>query len=404
MGVKGCRRGATRVRSAAVPARKPGSGTGRVTLADVARLAGVSQTTASFVLTGRREEMRISAQVEARVLKAVRDTGYRPNVVSRSLRTGTTHTIGFVSDTIATTSHAGHFIWGALDAAREQGRLLLIAETEGDPELERQLIDTMRDRRVEGIVLASMYTRWAAIPRALLDGPSVLLNALPDRPGAIESVIPDEAGAGRAAARALIEAGLLEGIYVVGVGAKPTQVPGGVVAAQERLHGIREVLAEAGAELAGGVLLKDWQPKYGYEATRRILARKVEPRALICLNDRLSVGAYQALEDAGRKVAHDVSVVSFDDEPVASWLRPGLTSVAIPHYELGRKAIEVLLGAGPPGEVAARVHRVAMPLRQRQSIGQPARTAYPHRRRSAAGNGLPRADPDVPAHRPARAR
>ena len=90
----------------------------RVTLAEVARRAGVSQTTASFVLAGHREEMRISVQVEARVRRAAQETGYRPNVVSRNLRTGTTQTIGFVSDTIATTPFAGHLIWGALDAAR----------------------------------------------------------------------------------------------------------------------------------------------------------------------------------------------------------------------------------------------------------------------------------------------
>ena len=151
----------------------------RVTLADVARRAGVSQTTASFVLSGRREEMRISGQVEARVLQAVRETGYRPNVVSRSLRTGTTQTIGFVSDTVATTPFAGHLIWGALDAAREHDHLLLIAETEGDRELEKELIEAMQDRRVDGIILASMYTREVTVPGSLLEGHSVLLNAVP---------------------------------------------------------------------------------------------------------------------------------------------------------------------------------------------------------------------------------
>ena len=108
----------------------------RVTLADVARIAGVSQTAASFVLSGRRKEMRISEEVEARVLQAARDSGYRPNIVSRSLRTGTSNTIGFVSDTLATTPFAGHVFWGALDAARERGHLLFIGETEGDPDLE----------------------------------------------------------------------------------------------------------------------------------------------------------------------------------------------------------------------------------------------------------------------------
>lgn len=169
----------------------------RVTLAEVARLAGVSQTAASFVLTGRREEMRISADVEARVLRAARETGYRPNIVSRSLRTGTTHTIGFISDTVATTPFAGNFIKGALEAARDRGHLLLIAETEGDDRLQQELLETMVDRDVDGIVLASMYTRKLAVPKALAGRRAVLLNALPLRPAPLTAVVPAPAPAAR---------------------------------------------------------------------------------------------------------------------------------------------------------------------------------------------------------------
>ena len=341
----------------------------RVTLAEVARRAGVSQTTASFVLSGRREEMRISAQVEARVLRAARETGYRPNVVSRSLRTGTTHTIGFVSDTVATTPFAGHLIWGALDAAREHDHLLLIAETEGDPELEKELIEAMQDRRVDGIVLASMYTRKVAVHDSLLDGRSVLLNAVPSGPSKIPCVLPDETEAGRTAARALLDAGHTEGIYLIGADPKTNRVPRDSLAAGERLHGIKEVMAGAGVQLAGGVPRPHWQPTDGYEAVVKVLKQEPAPRALICFNDRLSVGAYQALQEAGVKVPDEVSIVSFDDEPVASWLRPQLTTIALPHYELGRKAIEVLLSEEmQPSGQNAQTHLVSMPLRERDSV------------------------------------
>ena len=190
--------------------------TSRITLADVARSAGVSPTAASFVLSGRREEMRISAEVEARVLRAVRETGYRPNIVSRSLRTGTSHTIGFISDTVATTPFAGHLIWGALDAAREKEHLLFIGETEGDPDLKQQLIEAMHDRGVDGIVLASMYTRKLAVPKALREGPAVLLNAIPASGSSIPSVVPDEVEAGRTVARVLLDAGHRDSIGLIG--------------------------------------------------------------------------------------------------------------------------------------------------------------------------------------------
>lgn len=313
--------------------------------------------------------MRISAQVEARVRSAAREMRYRPNVVSRNLRTGTTQTIGFISDTVATTPFAGHLIWGALDAARERDHLLLIAETEGDAELERQQIDVMLDRRVDGIILASMYTRKLRPPQATFDTPSVLLNALPEDPGVLPAVVPDETGAGRTAGQLLLRAGHSDGIFVIGAEPMRERCPGDSLAALERLRGVKEVLSAAGVRLAGGVLCSQWLPKDGYDATAKLLRGKNKPEALICFNDRLSVGAYQALEDAGMKVGDEVSVVSFDDEPVASWLRPGLTSIALPHYQLGRAAVEVLLdqGAKSPGGDCA-VHRVPMPLRERASV------------------------------------
>lgn len=351
----------------------------RITLADVARHAGVSQTAASFVLSGRREEMRISTEVEARVLRAVRETGYRPNIVSRSLRTGSTQTVAFVSDTVATTPFAGHLIWGALDAAREREHLLFIAETEGDPELERQMIEAMHDRQVDGIVLASMYTRKVTVPRALLDGRAVLLNAVPSRPTSIPCVLPDETEAGRAAARVLLEAGHTDGICLVGA-APPKRVPKGSLAGVQRLQGITEAFRAAELRIADAIPCPDWQPELGYKAVRQLLDKAI-PSALICFNDRLAFGAYQALTDAGLEVPTDVSVVSFDDDMLASWVRPQLTTVALPHYELGRASIELLLASEPSHARNAQpqIVRIPMPLRGRESV----RRLAPARRRRA---------------------
>jgi LacI family transcriptional regulator len=341
----------------------------RVTLADVAKRAGVSQTAASFVLTGRRVEMRISALVESRVLQAAEDTGYRPNIVSRSLRTGTTHTIGFISDTVATTPFAGDLIRGALEAARDRGYLLLIAETEADPLLEKQLLEAMADRQVDGIVLASMYTRTLTVPKLLGNRNAVLLNAIPARATTLTSVIPDELEAGRTAARTVLEAGHSEGIYLIGAGPRPSQRPAGSVAAIERLRGISETLEAAGVKPAGAIACLDWQPELGFAAVKKLLAGGARPRALICFNDRLAIGAYNALADAGLAIPTDVAVMSFDDDPIASWVQPQLTTIAIPHYELGRKSIEVLLD-GPPerSDAESRIHRVKMTLRKRQSV------------------------------------
>lgn len=333
----------------------------RVTLADLAEAAGVSRTTASLVMTGRGRELRISHDVEQRVLRAADELGYRPNAVSVGLRTGTTRTIGFVSDTVATSHLAGDMIKGALEAARERGVMLFIGESEGDPELERGLLHAMQDRQVDGIILAAMFTRTIKVPKDI--GPAVLLNALPRPASGLPSIVPDEIEAGRSAARVLLDAGHHDEVYVIGAGPTLQDVPADSVAAVERLIGIRET----GLKIAGARVCPDWQPEHGLAATRALLADH-RPRALICLNDRVAIGAYQALAEAGLSVPGDVSVVSFDDHPIASWMWPKLTTVALPHYDLGRKAVEVLF-AQMAGEVEpGQVFRVPMPVRHRESV------------------------------------
>lgn len=315
--------------------------------------------------------MRISEETEERVLHAARELRYRPNLVSRNLRSGTTNTIAFVSDTVATLPYAGHLIWGALDAAREHDHLLLIAETEGDAELEQQTIEAMHDRQVAGIILASMYTRRIDPPAALLEGRAVLLNALPITDATeIPVVIPDEARAGATAARILLDAGHREGICLIGAGLSAAGAPTDSVAAVERLNGITEELAAAGVALHAAVGCAEWQPENGLAATRRLLAEASGPTALICFNDRLALGAYQALGEAGIRVPDDVSVVSFDDDQIASWIAPKLTTLALPHYDLGREAVEILLAEAAPAR-ERRVTRLPMPARMRDSVAPP---------------------------------
>ena len=340
-------------------------------MAEVARTAGVSRTTTSLVLSGRAREFRISRNVEQRVLDAAEELQYRRNVVSVGLRTGTTRTIGLLSDTVATSQLAGDMIKGVIEAARQRDVMLFIGETEGDVEFERGLLQAMHDRRVDGIIFASAYARAIKIPEGLTRAPAVLLNALPKQPSPLPRVVPDEVEAGRAAARVLLDAGHREGIHLIGAGPGVRNVPAGGVAAVERLIGIREVLGEVGVKVSSGRLCHEWRSEEGFAATRALLEHK-RPRALICFSDRLALGAYQAVDDAGLKVPTDVSVVSFDDHPIASWIRPKLTTVALPHYELGRAAVEVLFREidryrqGVPPEGA--VHRIAMPVRHRESV------------------------------------
>jgi LacI family transcriptional regulator len=336
----------------------------RVTLSDVAREAGVSSTTASFVLS-HQDSKRISAVTQRRVWAASRKLGYRPNLAARSLRVNSTMTIGMISDRIAATQYAGEMVRGAVDAATRSGRVLLIAETEDESADGAEHIDAMLDRQVDGLIYGAMYTRDVAPPAALQSVPHVFLNCLP-REQSGPSVIPDEVEAGRLAAATLLDTGHTDGVHYIGGRHMTADKPSGIFAGQERLRGITEEFAARGRSLAG-VTECEWLPPEGYRVTREILRTGPRPTAFICANDRLAFGAYQALQQAGLEVPDDVSVISFDDSELAAWMRPALTSIALPHYELGAMAVELLL----EDTAEPVVHRCRMPCTTRESVGRP---------------------------------
>lgn len=330
----------------------------RPRLRDVAARAGVSPSTASAVLNGRHVQARIPPVTQQRVQAAAVELGYRPNLAARNLRSRTSRIVALVSDAIAAEPYAGEMVRGACAAAVTHGRLLVIAETDGSRAVEDDLVRGMADRQIDGLVygcLATRRVRLSAVVRAL---PVVLLNCEDDPlPG--PAVIPDEIEGGREAARGLIAAGHRRGIFVVGE--RHPEAPAG----QRRLRGIRAELAAAGCAPAEPVDC-DWTPEGGRAAVTALLAR-LRPGALICLNDRIAFGAYQAVQHAGLRVPDDISVVAFDDSVMADWLDPGLSSVVLPHYEMGRLAVDLLI----KGDRAPVVHRVRMFLRHRASIGVP---------------------------------
>lgn len=338
----------------------------RITLADVAQAAGVSRTTASLVLSDRGNELRISEASQDRVRKVAFELGYRPNKLSTSLRSGTSRTLGFISDTVATSQLAGDMIRGALELARERGHMLFISETAGNESDQAQLIEAMLDHQVDGLIIASMFTREREVPRTVEGRKVVMLNTLPADPEhTFPTVIPDEYAAGRDAVRHLLDAGHRQ-IHLLGAGPSIDDVAPGTVAGRERLKGILDELKAAALIPASGAKGSIWFPEEGWKLTRALLSTGVRKGAIIAFNDRLAFGAYQAINEAGLSIPADFSIVSFDDAPLAGWLHPGLTTFAIPHRELGRRAVEILLDENDtPSQSPERLH---MPLRERGSV------------------------------------
>lgn len=315
----------------------------RATLADVARLAGVSGTTVSYILNGRAEEMRISSRTRQRVLDAVTELDYRPNRSARSLRTRTTKTIGVLSDYVASGMFSSRMLAGASAAARALDHVLVIGESEGDPSVEAVLLDELAERQVDGLLYITRTTLETAAPTGF-PGRVVMLNCTdPDRDQL--SVLPDEELGGAMAAAAFLNAGIERRIHVVGEDPTPHAIAGPL-----RLTGITARLAAAGRRIEG-VISCDWAVEPAYQAVRAFLRAGGRPRGLICLNDRIAMGTYQALAEAGRHVPDDIAIVSFDGSELAGWLRPRLTSVALPFEDMGALAVRLLLEPDSTGPV-----------------------------------------------------
>ncbi|GAA1979895.1 LacI family DNA-binding transcriptional regulator [Terrabacter lapilli] len=335
--------------------------TKRPTLADVAARAGLSKTAVSLVLNDRPGS-RLSADAVARIHAAASELGYRPNAQARSLRLGTTGTIGFISDDVTVTRFASAMIRGLLDAADERDRGVLIAETFQHPKQLRKAMEAMADRQVDGLVFGALAARLIDLP-PLPDGMrAVTVNCV--NPEVPVAVLPDEDAAGYAVTRRLLDAGHGAGLGIIGNAPVARSDPRVSVTISRRFDGIERALREAGVTPVAVEDIEKWEPWNGYDATRRVLESGAPVTGLLCLNDRVAFGAHQALTERGLRVPDDVSIASFDDDELASYLRPGLTTARLPYQEMGRQALELLLDP----EAATGEHLVDMPLQGRGSI------------------------------------
>jgi LacI family transcriptional regulator len=336
---------------------------------DVAQAAGVSVTTVSHVLN-EVAYARVSPETKDKVRSAAEHLGYGPNRLAQALRTQRTGMLGLVSEDIATTPHAGRIILGADEAAKARGYNLMIINTSGAASLSSRKADVeaLLERRVDGILYATMYHRTVELPDNLATVPSVLVDSVATG-GNITAVIPDEDGGARAAVGALLEAGHTR----IGFLNNTDDVP----ATHQRLRAFRAVLDEAGLDCdAAPVESAPSEVQGGYEAALRILSRGDRPTALFCYNDRMAIGAYRAAAELGLKIPHDLSVVGFDNqELIAANFHPGLTTVALPHYEMGAWATEHLIDAieGKTDLSLMALHPTILgcPLVRRDSIAAP---------------------------------
>lgn len=333
-------------------------------MSDVAAAAGVSQATVSLVINGV-ENSGISEATKQRVKSVADRMGYRHNAVARSLKLQRSETIGFVSDQITTTPYAFGLVQGAQEACRQAGKQLVIANVlhdDGIPqsEAEESAVIGLLEQRVDGIIFASSAQRTIDVPSVLHETPSVLVDLHP-ADGSLPSIAPDERAAAAAACNLLLDEGHVSLVHL------STRFSSEI--GRLRRDGFIDALKGRGLTVEEDMIVEAEDSTTGaFSVALDVLSRSDRPTAFFCFDDEMAWGVYQAAAIRGLSVPEDVSVVGFKNVPlIAPMLRPGLTTVALPHYSMAEWAVSYLL----EGRTDLVHESVPCPVVVRGSIGSP---------------------------------
>lgn len=333
----------------------------RTTMVDVARAAGVSQTTVSFVINDRRDVV-VAEATRQRVLQVAAELKFRPNRAAQSLRLDQFFLVGIITSRMVSGPYAGRIVAGIQKAAQLDGQLCMVVDTTDDPTEGDAAVANLISQGVTGIIYASTTPQVIHTSPLLGHTRCVFVNCWPtDRAVAETVILADEYRGGLQAAEAAFDAGHTDVAFLGG--------NAGEYACVERHRGFVDAARAAG--LDPGSLFQttgDYGISSGYDETLGAY-RQGRPTALVCGNDRMAIGAILALHTLGLEVPSDVSVIGFDDQPeLADKLRPALTTVALPHYEMGYQAGRLLMN--PPAESPDEIV-VPCPLIERDSLRPP---------------------------------
>jgi LacI family transcriptional regulator len=328
----------------------------RVTIYDVAAAAGVSASTASRALSGRR-----AVGVEARraVLKAARRLGYRPNAIARSLRIESTQTVGMVVPQISNPFFP-LLVEAVERALLETRRELLLCDSQSSVDLESARVDALIGRQVDGLILVPCDARRSGDVLAIAQGsvPIVLLDRAVEG-AACDFVAVDHAGGVRLAVEHVVSLGRRRLAFA-------SAAPIGS-AAQLRLRAYLEATRVVDPAADTRVELGDFSASFGRTAVARLLERPDRPDAIICGADVIALGVMSAVQSRGLNVPGDVAVTGFDDIPFAELALPSLTTVRQPTDAIGRECVRLLEERLGDPQVAHRSSIFAPTLVARQS-------------------------------------
>jgi LacI family transcriptional regulator len=313
---------------------------------DVARVAGVSTSTVSHVIN---KDRFVSDAIREKVESAIKALNYAPSALARSLKINQTRTIGMLI-TASTNPFYSELVRGVERSCFERGYSLVLCNTEGDEQRMNRNLETLMQKRVDGLLLLCTETHQPSqeILQRYPSVPTVMMDWAPFD-GDSDLIQDNSLLGGDMATQYLIQKGHTHIACITG--------PLDKTPARLRLEGYRTAMAYAGLTIhEGDEIIGDFEFAGGLEAMQTLLAREVRPQAVFIGNDAMAFGAYQALYQVGLKVPQDIAIVGYDDIELARYMTPPLTTIHQPKDELGELAIDVL------------IHRIADPGQQQQRL------------------------------------
>jgi LacI family transcriptional regulator len=308
-----------------------------VTLKQVAEEAGVSIKTVSRIVNG---DAAVNARTRAEVLKHVKRMNYVPNQAARQMRSGASSVLGLMTDAIATTPYSVDIVRGAQAALKKSHQTLLIASSDGEAAREAELWQMFRAHRVAGVIYAAMFHRAHDVGKPAFSDSIVLANCY-DTQDNRNAIVPDDEQGGYEQALHLLQRGH-RNIAVI-------SLIKGIVATTLRGRGIRRAFAEAGVGFNNDMEISGYTGDVGREVSivrevaTTLLKEKGRPSAIICGNDTVAMQVYSAAAELGLSIPGDLSIIGFDDfRLISETLYPKLTTVALPYFEIGKRAVETM--------------------------------------------------------------
>lgn len=326
---------------------------------DVAAMAGVSQATVSLVLNGS-PGAKLTDSTRRRVKDAAQKLGYHfVRRGSRGLPTGES-TIVFIADEVTTDPWTALAFEGARDKALEYGVNVCLTVSHGDEETETNIVNQMSQLPTLGFIYATILTRLVELPPSLTGQRVVLCNGY-DSSRSQPSVVPGDLVGGRIATQRLITEGRKRIGFING--------QQGVDASRDRLKGYRQALASNDIPFDPALVKPgNWEPSAGYDMTFELMKLDDPPDAIFCANDLMALGCFMALAELKLKVPDDIAVIGFDDREIAQFTHPPLTTLVLPHYEMGQIAAELLIDGAAGLSTKPDQIKVECELVERQSI------------------------------------